>query len=203
MANFGSPSKLLTDNGPQCLSRFFVDVLSTLWKSNITSTEYYPQRNDQAERSSFRIVLRVGDSLSKPQTEWDAYLLPLTYAYSIQAHGSIEVSPFSLVLTQTPSGPPILVPKRPSLATHDEVTSALFYRLAVIRMTTSLRNKANNNFNLAQNTYRHHYDRHNLFVLIFHEGDEILLYRPSPFRSGIERSAAAKYTKPLPKLQGS
>lgn len=51
-AYFGILFKLLTEDGRQFISKFFVAVYSTLGATNITTTEYHSQTNGQAEHST-------------------------------------------------------------------------------------------------------------------------------------------------------
>lgn len=59
VANFLILSKLLTDDGPQFLSKFSLAVCSKLVVNSINSTEYHPQRNGEAERFNFTSVSRL------------------------------------------------------------------------------------------------------------------------------------------------
>lgn len=56
VASFNMPFKLLTDTGPQILSKFFVAVRSTLGVRKITTTEYYPAKNGQAEHLNSKLT---------------------------------------------------------------------------------------------------------------------------------------------------
>lgn len=53
------PSSLLTDNGFQFWSTFFLSVCSTVGVISITTTEYQPQINGQAERFNSTIIRRL------------------------------------------------------------------------------------------------------------------------------------------------
>lgn len=59
VANYGIRFRLLTDNGPQFASKFFVAVCSTLWVNNSTVTEYHPQTNGKAERFNATLILQL------------------------------------------------------------------------------------------------------------------------------------------------
>lgn len=116
VSNYGIPSKLLANNGPQFVSKIFVAVCSILKGNNITTAEYHPQSNGQAERFYSTLISRLCHYLSENQTDWGTYLLLLTYTYNVQVHNSINESRFSLTLTKTCSGPATVVPKRISLS---------------------------------------------------------------------------------------
>lgn len=49
VANCSIPSRLLTDNGAQFVSRCFVAVCNTLGANNVPTAEYNPQTNGQVE----------------------------------------------------------------------------------------------------------------------------------------------------------
>ena len=44
------PRKILSDRGPQFMSRFMKELMKTLGTKNIHSTVYYPQSDRQMER---------------------------------------------------------------------------------------------------------------------------------------------------------
>lgn len=133
VSRFGITSDLLTDDGQQFVSRFFVPFYSMLGVNNIADTEYQPQKNGQAERYNSTIVLRLRHYVSEHQTNWNTYLLSLTYAYNAQMRGSIKLSTFSLALWRILPGPTIIVSKRLSLASDKDAASPLFARLELIR----------------------------------------------------------------------
>lgn len=122
-------SQLLTENGPQLVSKFFAAVCSTLGVNKITTTKYRPQNNGQAELFNSTFISRLRHYVSEYQTDWDPYLLPLTYAYDVQVYRSIKVSLFCLALMRTPPGPATVVPKRPNIATDDDMVFPLYARL--------------------------------------------------------------------------
>lgn len=56
MANYGIPSKLLNNNGPQIVAKFFVALCSTLRVIIVTITGCLPYISAQAERFSSTII---------------------------------------------------------------------------------------------------------------------------------------------------
>lgn len=81
-------------------------VCRTLGVNNNNTTEYHPQTNDQTDRSNSIFISLLCHYVSKHQTNCDTYLLPLTYAYKVQIHRFIKVSPFRLALTPPSQGRP-------------------------------------------------------------------------------------------------
>lgn len=111
----------------------------------ITTTEYHPQTNSQAERSNSTISPRLRYYLSENQIDRDIHLLPLMYTYYIHVHRSFKVSQFSLVFTRIPPGSAAAIPKRHFLASEDYAASQLYARLESIQYPTSSHNGADKN----------------------------------------------------------
>lgn len=170
--------------------------------NNISTTEYHPETNNTVERSNSAILSRFRHYVSENQTEWDSYLLPLTYAYNSQVHRSIKVFPFSPVLARTPPRPATVVSQRPSLVPNDDVASLLYIRLELIRWANSLHKKAENNLELAEKKCKRHLDHQVQLASIFNEGEEFYQDRPAIFRSADEKAAAEGYNKLLPREKG-
>ena len=100
--NYGTPKVLLTDNGGQFTSRFFLNVCRILGIQKVFTTAYHPQTNGQAERFNRTIVAQLRNYVSESQRDWDEWLGPLTFAYNMQVHRSTGTTPFDLVLTRHP-----------------------------------------------------------------------------------------------------
>ena len=100
--NFGTPKKLLTDNGSQFTSRFFRSVCRILGIEKVFTTEYHPQSNGKAERFNRTILAQLRNYVSGSQRDWDEWLEPLTYACNMHVHRSTGTIPFDLVLTRRP-----------------------------------------------------------------------------------------------------
>lgn len=139
VANYVISFKIVTENGPQFVSKFFVAVCSTLGLNNITTIEYHSQTNGQVECISFTLILQQRHFVFEHQTDWDLYLLPLIYVYNIQVHRSIKKSPFSLTLTQATLGPTTVAPRRTNIATDDDMASTMFARMELIKSATDIR----------------------------------------------------------------
>lgn len=113
--------------------------------NKITITVYYPQTSNQAERFNSTTVLRLRHYVSVHQTDWEIYLLPLTYTLNLQVRRYVNVYLFSPVVTRTPSGPATDVPKHRSLMSDDDAASVIYARLQLIRRATSSRNETDKN----------------------------------------------------------
>lgn len=104
MSSLCLSSNLLTDNAPQSISEVFVAFRSTFMVQNVTSTEYHQQISSQAESYSPTIVSRLSHYVSKHQTDWDTYSLPMAYEHNVQVYRSTKGPSFSLALKAASSG---------------------------------------------------------------------------------------------------
>lgn len=99
-------------------------VHSSLGVVNITTTEFHPRINREAERCKSTLMSRFHHYVSEHQPDWGTYFLPLTYAYNVQTQGIA----FQLEAYANPPGPATLVPKSTDLATDDDVASPMYVR---------------------------------------------------------------------------
>ena len=83
---YGAPNFLLTDNGPQFVAKFFEAVCALLGVRHFMTTAYHPQTNGQTERFNRTILDRLRHYVAENQTDWDAYVQPLTFGYNMQVH---------------------------------------------------------------------------------------------------------------------
>lgn len=185
VANYGIPCRLLTENGPPFVSKFFVAIYSTLAEKSITTTECYTQTNGQAERFNTTPGLRLRYDVSDHQTDWNTYLLRLKYVYNVQIHRSVEVSPFSLALTRTPPGPATVAPRRTILATDNDMASPIYATPELIKRATDFRQKADKSLRLAQKGYKKDYDPGVRFAPNFRVLDYDFLDKTPLFRSAM------------------
>lgn len=139
VSNNGFSSKVLTNNGPLFSSKPFTSVCTTLGVNNLATAEYHPQTDSQEERFNSALISTTRHRAAKQQSDWDTFFLPLIYTYNVQVHKLINITPFSLALTQTPSGPSIVATTLTSFSTEDNVRSAVWERLQLNQRTALLR----------------------------------------------------------------
>lgn len=82
----GIPAFVLTDNGTLLVSKFFATLCTHLGLKQLTTTAYHPQTNGQVERYKKTLDTQLRHYVAYHQNDWDAYVQPLTYAYSLQVH---------------------------------------------------------------------------------------------------------------------
>ena len=100
--NYGSPSYVLSDNGPQFTGRFFRETCRLLGTNNMYTTTYHPRANGQVERYNSTVFRALRHYITDHPREWDTYADAVTYAYNCQPHTSTKLAPFSLVLSNPP-----------------------------------------------------------------------------------------------------
>lgn len=74
MANYGTPSLLLTGSVSYLVSKLFVVVYSAAGVNSIISTESYAQTNAHVERFNSAPVLESRSYVSEPHADREAYL---------------------------------------------------------------------------------------------------------------------------------
>ena len=90
---FGIPEKLISDNGPQFISKTFGSFLSKLNIRHIFTAKYSPQAN-ASERLIRTLLAAIRAYLPSDQTNWDLHLHEIGCALRSALHSSIGTSPF-------------------------------------------------------------------------------------------------------------
>ena len=118
---YGPPKTLLSDNGKQFASRFFLSVCQLLGVMNAFTSAYHPQANGQVERYNRTILSMLRCYVEEHQNDWDRYASALTYAYNNHVHRGTGTTPFELILSRPP--PPFSLHKairqRPAMERRD------------------------------------------------------------------------------------
>ena len=98
VASYGPPDVILSDQGSQFISKFFLSVCRTLGIEPRASTPYHPQTNGQVERYNRTIVKQIRHYVQDNTRMLDELLPILTYAYNTQPHRSTGIAPFEMVI---------------------------------------------------------------------------------------------------------
>lgn len=121
------------------------------------------------------LISRLGHYASEHQTNWDTYVLPLSYFHNVQVHRPIKESPFSLALTRTRPRHVTVAPKCASVANDEDMPSLMYTSLKLVKRATELRKDAHKNVNLAYGGYKKDYIRRLRFIPIFQVGGYVFL----------------------------
>ncbi|CAN8067637.1 unnamed protein product [Agarophyton chilense] len=200
---YGIPNYLLTDNGPQFVSKFFEEICRALGTKHVTTTAYHPQANGQAERFNKTLVQRLRHYVADHQSNWHAYVQPLTYGYNLQVHRSTGTTPFDLALTRVP---PNVVLDEPSSATDPATPTQPTpgqmkrYTLRLLKATLqSARNRLTN----AQQRYKADFDKSVRATPTFAADEEVFLDLPTTTPTGgVLEEQERTSRKLLPKTTG-
>jgi len=98
VACYGPPDRILSDQGPQFMSNFFVAVMKVLGTETVRTTAYHPQTNIQVERYNRTMATKLRHYIAYDSSRWDELLPVLTLAYNSQPHRSTGIAPFELVI---------------------------------------------------------------------------------------------------------
>jgi len=95
---YGSPDRILSDQGPQFMSDFFISVMEMLGIETVRTTAYHPQTNGQVERYNRTMDTQLRHYVADDPSRWEELLPVITMAYNSQPHRSTGIAPFELVI---------------------------------------------------------------------------------------------------------
>jgi len=95
---YGPPDRILSDQGPQFMSNFFIAVMKMLGIETVRNTAYRPQSNEQVEQYNSTIATQLRHEVADDPSRWDELLRVISMAYNSQPHRSTGIAPFELVI---------------------------------------------------------------------------------------------------------
>jgi hypothetical protein len=101
----GLPGRLVSDRDPRFTGNFWQAVHENLLTSLSMSSAYHPQTNGQVERINRVLEDALRHFVAADQTDWDAYLPLVEFAYNNARQESAGQSPFFLNYGYHPRGP--------------------------------------------------------------------------------------------------
>jgi len=93
----GPPDRILSDQGPQFMSNFFIAVMKMLGIETVRTTAYHHQTNGQVEGYNRTMATQLRHYVADDPSRWDELLSVITIAYNSQPHRSTGIAPFELV----------------------------------------------------------------------------------------------------------
>lgn len=151
--NYGIPGWILTDNIPQCTSKFFNAVFAKLDIDTLITSEYHPRYSGQVEPFNRTVITGLIHYVAELWKDWDTFAYPLTYAYNVHVHPSTNLFPSNLVLTHPPLGPESLRPPQ-YLYYEIETETPLSASIRLIHRPNNLRRLADVNTKRALAQYK-------------------------------------------------
>jgi len=95
---YGPPDRILSDQGPQFMSNFFIAVMKKLGIEAVRTTAYKSRTNGQVERYNRTMATQLRHYVADDPSRWDELLPVITMAYNNQPHRSTGIAPFDLVI---------------------------------------------------------------------------------------------------------
>jgi transposase InsO family protein len=106
ICNYGTPDKLLTDNGSHFRNKYLAAICAMFGIYQTFSSPYYPQGDGQVER----FMRNMNDSLSSLTTDqhdtWCEYVSGVQSAYNSTPHAATFVAPYEMLYGFPP--PPLV-----------------------------------------------------------------------------------------------
>ncbi|KAJ7991165.1 hypothetical protein DPEC_G00294420 [Dallia pectoralis] len=99
---FGLPEDIVSDRGPQFISRVWKAFCDRLGVSISLSSGYHPQSNGQTERLNQEIGRYLRQQCARQPQEWSRYLPWVEYAQNSLMHSSLRLTPFQCVFGYQP-----------------------------------------------------------------------------------------------------
>jgi transposase InsO family protein len=98
----GLPDNIISDRGPQFVSKFWRHLLSLLKVSCNLSSSYHPQTDGQTERTNQTLEQYLRCFINYQQDDWASILHFAEFAYNNSVHSSTTVTPFFAYCGQHP-----------------------------------------------------------------------------------------------------
>jgi len=92
----GFPKKIITDRGPQFVSKFMTNLYGLLGIKGNPSTAYHPQTDGQTERLNQELEQYLRIFVNYHQNDWVEWLPFATFSYNDKVHSATGYSPFFL-----------------------------------------------------------------------------------------------------------
>jgi hypothetical protein len=90
----GLPKKMISDRGPQFVSKLMKGLFKRLGIDGATSTAYHPQTDGQTERLNQELEQYLRIFCNYRQNDWADYVPMAEFAYNNHTHTSTKYSPF-------------------------------------------------------------------------------------------------------------
>jgi hypothetical protein len=99
---FGRPDKIISDRGPQFVSRAFQECLRRLGTKSKLSTAYHPQTDGGTERVNQEVQAGLSIFCTLQPEIWAEHLSIVEFSYNSRNHAGRKQSPFELLYGYQP-----------------------------------------------------------------------------------------------------
>ena len=95
--NYGWPTKLITDQGPQFEGRLFQQLMREAEIRKIRTTPYHPEGNAQCERFNRTLLNMLRTMPPECKGEWQEWVSSMTHAYNCTVSKTTGFGPYRLM----------------------------------------------------------------------------------------------------------
>ena len=176
LTQYGWPTKLITDQGPQFEGKLFHKLTEKANIRKIRMTPYHPEGNAQCERFNRTLLGMLGTMPPNAKKDWQDWVSAMTHVYNCTVSKTTGFAPYYLMFNREPKIPTDIELNLPS--SREEVTP----RTYVDRLKQKLEwvfNKAQENIQRDMISRKKYHDKtvrcHKLEV-----GDLVLLRDKKP-----------------------
>jgi len=181
ISRFGTPKRILTDQGAEFESTLFAELCRRLEIEKVRSTPYEPRTNACVERFHRSLNSMLAKVVSDHQRDWHEFLQPVMAAYRASKHSSTGYSPNFLVLNRENRAPVDLVLGVP----QDEEPHTDSYDEFVLKAQRRMREAhaiAREHLNVAAERRKNDYDI-KVRRTDFKVGDWVLYFYPRRYKN--------------------
>ena len=100
--HYGIPKKIISDRGPQLISKFTKELCILLQIKQNISTAYHPQTDGQSERTNQSLKQYLRLYCGTKQNTWTTWLPLAQYVRNSWPHSTTKKTPFDLLMGYTP-----------------------------------------------------------------------------------------------------
>ena len=105
VGQFGVPSVVISDRGPQFTSRLWQALLKSMGARSALAASHHPQTDGQTERAIQTILRLLRVFISESEGRWRTLLPLLQYAINDAYCEAIKATPFRLLYGRDPTSP--------------------------------------------------------------------------------------------------
>ena len=105
VGQFGVPSVVISDRGPQFTSRLWQALLKSMGARSALATSHHPQTDGQTERAIQTILCLLRAFIDESEGRWRTLLPLLQYAINDAYCEAIKTTPFRLLYGRDPTSP--------------------------------------------------------------------------------------------------
>jgi hypothetical protein len=185
----GVPRTIVSDRGPQFVSKFWMELHKSMGTKVIHSSAYHPQTSGQTERVNQILEDMLRSCALTFRDQWDECLPLAEFSYNNSYQESIKMAPFEALYGRRCRTP----------LNWSEPGERWFFGVDLVKQTEEKVRQIQNNLKVAQSRQKSYADKRRR-PLVFQVGDYVYL-KVSPMkgvnRFGVKGKLAPRYIGPF------